>query len=102
MSEFGSDPGIHIAPWEKTFGKVLTPFEDFIHQETSGSILLILCTVVALALANSPLAHDYEALLHTHIVVSIGTVDSGSHFPSLDKRWIDGVVLFCGGAGNKT
>ena len=71
MSDFGSDDRVNYAPWEKTFGKVLTPFEDFIHQETAGSIVLIICTGVALFLANSPFAHGYEAFLHTHLVVSL-------------------------------
>ena len=72
MSDFRNDPEVHFAPWEKIFGKVLTPFEDFIHKETSGSIILIVCTGAALILANSPLPDDYQALLHTHIVFHIG------------------------------
>ena len=89
MSDFGSDHGVHHAPWEKTFGRVLTPFEDFIHQETSGSIVLIVCALAALILANSPLSHGYQALLHTHIVLSIGpwTLDHTFH------HWInDGLM----------
>ena len=89
MSEFRSDPGGHFAPWEKIFGKVLTPFEDFIHKETAGSVILIVCTAAALILANSPLSDDYQALIHTHIVFRIGpwTLDYSLH------HWInDGLM----------
>jgi len=30
---------IYIAPWEKAFGRVLTPLEDFIHRQTTSAIL---------------------------------------------------------------
>jgi NhaA family Na+:H+ antiporter len=47
-------------------------FEWFVHSEVVGSLLLLACTVVALALANSPLAGAYDQLLHTKIGVSWG------------------------------
>ncbi len=65
-------PEGHYAPWEKTFGRILTPFEEFIHQETAGGIVLIVCTTIALILANSPLAESYGNLLHTQITLSVG------------------------------
>lgn len=45
-----------LAPWEKVFDRFATPFERFIHQETASGVLLLVSTVMALALANSPLA----------------------------------------------
>ena len=54
------EDGVYIAPWERAFTKVLTPFEEFIHAETSSGILLMFCTAVALVLANSPMAPVYE------------------------------------------
>ncbi|MGB0721396.1 MAG: Na+/H+ antiporter NhaA [Gammaproteobacteria bacterium] len=57
---------------EKKFNRVLTPFEEFIHDETAGGIVLMVCTVVALVLANSPLAEAYQHILHTPITVSVG------------------------------
>ncbi|NIR32392.1 MAG: Na+/H+ antiporter NhaA [Gammaproteobacteria bacterium] len=82
-------PDSHYAPWELAFGRILTPFEEFIHQETAGSMVLIACTVLALAAANSPLSDTYEALLHTHLVITLGswTLDHTLH------HWInDGLM----------
>ena len=47
-------------------------FEWFVHSEVTGSILLLGCTVLALAWANSPWADTYFDLLHTYIGVSWG------------------------------
>ncbi len=43
--------------------RVLIPFHEFIRDQTTGSILLILCTVIALLIANSPYAQQYENLI---------------------------------------
>ncbi len=61
-----------LAPWEQAFDKVLSPFDEFIHHETTAGYLLMASTVVALILANSPLAHGYEAVLHTSLGFSLG------------------------------
>ena len=47
-------------------------FQRFFHSEVSGSILLMLFTVVALAWANSPRADLYEAMLHAPLGVTVG------------------------------
>jgi len=47
-------------------------FQEFFHSEATGSILLLIATVLALLLANSPWADVYFALLHTEIAVHIG------------------------------
>ena len=28
--------GVYLAPWEKSFDKILTPFEEFIHRQTTS------------------------------------------------------------------
>ncbi|VAW65071.1 Na+/H+ antiporter NhaA type [hydrothermal vent metagenome] len=60
------------APWEKSFDKVLTPFEEFIHRETTSGLLLMAMAVVALILANSPFADAYLHIIHTEISVNTG------------------------------
>ncbi len=60
------------APWEKTFSKIITPFEEFISNQTAGGIILMICTVIALLLANSPLAGAYFAVIETPISFAIG------------------------------
>ncbi len=61
------------APWEKAFKKVSTPFEEFLHAQTTTGLILMLMTVVALVLANSPLAEGYAHLFHTKIEFVVGS-----------------------------
>ncbi len=60
------------APWEKAFKKVSTPFEHFLHAETTTGLVLMFTTVIALILANSPLAEAYMHLFHMKIDFNIG------------------------------
>lgn len=47
---------------------------DFIKHESFGGVLLILCAMAALIVANSPLHHWYENLLHhTTGIVGVGS-----------------------------
>lgn len=71
----GSRPGVYHAPWERSFSKVVTPFEEFIKNQTTASIILMVCLVIALLLANSPLAGIYQQIVHLPISLTIG--DSG-------------------------
>lgn len=64
--------GVFHAPWEKSFGKILTPFEEFVHRETTGGLLLMATAILALVLANSALAEMYQHLLHRPIGINIG------------------------------
>jgi NhaA family Na+:H+ antiporter len=76
---------------KETIEKLLKPLNEFLHQEASGGILLIIFTVVALAWANSPWFESYHHLWHTHIVLAIGnfiTFDYSIH------HWInDGLMV---------
>jgi Na+:H+ antiporter, NhaA family len=44
-----------------------TTFQRFIESEASGGVVLMASAVLGLAMANSPLAPDYEAILHAPI-----------------------------------
>ena len=55
------------APWEKAFKSVATPFEHFLHAQTTTGLILIFMTVLALLLANSPLAEAYAHFFHMTI-----------------------------------
>lgn len=59
------------APWEKTFQKVATPLEHFIHAQTTTGIVLIFMTIVALLLANSPLYEYYYDIFHLKISFNV-------------------------------
>ncbi len=61
------------APWERHLTHIVTPIDEFIHKETSGGMLLMLFTVIALVWANSPFAEHYQHLLHTHLDIHLGS-----------------------------
>ena len=61
------------APWEKAFNKISTPFEHFIHAQTTTGLVLMFMTVVALILANSPFAEGYLHFFHTKVDLTVGT-----------------------------
>ena len=61
-------------PFAKTFKKALTPLDDFIHQETSSGILLMICAVSAIVIANSPLFPMYDKILHTQVSIGFGNM----------------------------
>ena len=52
--------------------RIVRPFQDFAHKQSSGGILLILATAVALLWANSPWGESYSALWHTKLTVGLG------------------------------
>jgi len=60
------------APWEKAFNRISTPFEHFIHSQTTTGLVLMLMTLIALILANSPLQQVYSHLFHTQIDFNVG------------------------------
>ena len=62
----------NLQPWERVFNRVKTPFEDFIHEETTSGFLLMACTVVAMFMANSFLYPAYAHVLHTELAFSLG------------------------------
>ena len=81
--------GIYHAPWEKAFDRVLTPLEEFIHRQTTSGVLLMICAVIALVVANSPWYAGYEKLLHKPI--SIGF--SEAVFSLSIHHWINELLM---------
>ncbi|MEA3383084.1 MAG: Na+/H+ antiporter NhaA [Campylobacterota bacterium] len=61
------------APWEKAFKRVATPFEHFLHAQTTTGLVLMCMTVLALVLANSPLSETYAHFFHMKIDLNIGS-----------------------------
>ena len=72
MEDNTNKEGVFLAPWEKSFSKILTPFDEFIHRQTTSGMLLMGTAVIALILANGPLAVAYEHFIHTYIGISVG------------------------------
>ena len=54
-------------------GKVLKPLRDFLRLEATGGLFLMVTAVLALVVANSPLAIYYAALLDIPLEIRIGT-----------------------------
>ena len=72
-TDIRNPPDIRVlAPWERVFDKFTTPLEHFVRQESAGGILLLVCLVLALLFANSPLAATYHHLLATPIQIGWG------------------------------
>lgn len=74
---------------EEPIGRLVTPLARFLHVEAAGGAVLLVATVFALVLANSPLSEAYLAIWKTHFQIGIGSF-------SLDhslKHWInDGLM----------
>ncbi|MEH6649620.1 MAG: Na+/H+ antiporter NhaA [Motiliproteus sp.] len=60
------------APWENSFDRVLTPLDEFIKRQTTSGMLLMLCAVIALVVANSPWSDSYQHLIHTPLSIGAG------------------------------
>ena len=77
------------APWEKAFNKISTPFEHFIHAQTTTGIILMFMTVLALILANTPLTETYSYFFHAKVDLSVDTWE----FSHTIHHWInDGLM----------
>jgi NhaA family Na+:H+ antiporter len=69
--------------------RILGAFERFVHSEVSGSVVLIACTLLALAWANSPAAPSYFALAHTKLGVSWGD----AKFALSLQHWVNDALM---------
>ena len=66
-----------------------TIFERFLHSQTSGSIVLILATIIAVGWANSPWSNLYYTLAH----LDIGTSFAGKQYSLSLDHWVkDGLM----------
>ena len=60
-------------PLENLFGHILSPFERFLQRTTSGGIILMGTTLVALVLANTPWGDFVHHLWEQPLQVGIGS-----------------------------
>lgn len=63
---------VHIQDDRPVIEKMLLPFNQFVKIESSGGVVLILCTIVALIWANSPFAYFYETFKNIPLTVGVG------------------------------
>lgn len=77
------------APWEKTFQRIVTPLEHFLHAQTTTGLVLVFMTILALVLANSPLSESYLHFFHMYIDFNVGSWKLSHSF----HHWInDGLM----------
>jgi len=73
------------------FKKAATAFEEFINSQAFGGLVLIVCTVIALILANAPIAEHYLAANHS----VFGFYFNGLKFEKTVQHWVnDGLMTF--------
>jgi len=61
----------YIPPKNTPVAALVRPFQKFARSETSGGIVLLACTLVALVWANSPWAQSYTALWHIRFSIGL-------------------------------
>lgn len=59
-------------PTERAGQLLVRPFQLFVRRQVSGSVLLLLCVVVALIWANSPWELAYDEMLHEPFGLTFG------------------------------
>jgi len=69
MSERGTIEKSRTRPIEV----ILSPLQRFLRLQAAGGVLLLVCTVLALAWANSPFAGSYQSLWHIQCTIGFGT-----------------------------
>src|SRR5215510_10246193 len=57
--------------------RITRPLARFLQIESASGIVLLICTVIALALANSPAADAYHKFWHTPVHLEIGDIKLG-------------------------
>lgn len=79
----------HIAPWERAFDRVLTPLDEFIHRQTTSGVLLMICALAALYIANSQWSEAYHHLLEMTFTIGV----EGFQLSKSVHHWInDGLM----------
>lgn len=68
VTEIAPLPSVPIA-------RIAEPLTYFLHIESASGILLLLCTLVALVLANSPLSQDFLAFWQTPLGLVLGSFE---------------------------
>jgi NhaA family Na+:H+ antiporter len=54
--------------------RILQPFAQFTHAASSGGIVLLVCTAIALAWANSPWSESYHHLWEVKVALNAGPI----------------------------
>ena len=74
--------------------RVLAPFQRFVQTESASGLVLLACTVLALAWANSRWAGSYEQLWETELTVRLGPLTGHSTLHHLINDGLMAVFFF--------
>jgi len=74
---------------ERRFEQVLSPFQRFIQDQTTSSMMLIICTLVALLIANSEFSELYDQVVEMELGLLLG----GEQFAMSLHHWINDALM---------
>ncbi len=57
---------------DRPIQRLQRPLMAFMHIESAGGVVLLICTAIALIAANSPYAEAYEAFWHHEVRIAVG------------------------------
>ncbi|MEN6374310.1 MAG: Na+/H+ antiporter NhaA [Smithella sp.] len=78
-------------PLEKLFGNIISPFERFLRETTSGGITLVVVTICTILISNSPWGQEFQHFWESSLGI---TIDSWFLNRSL-REWInEGLMAF--------
>lgn len=69
--------------------RLLAPFREFAQTSSAGGLVLIACTALALAWANSPVSDSYDALWDTKLTIGVG----GIAWTDSVRHWINDALM---------
>lgn len=58
---------------KQTIRNLAEPFLSFLRWESSSGVILLACAVLAMVLANSAVADEYEHILHLPLAIGVGS-----------------------------
>lgn len=71
--------------------RMLSPLFEFLKDSRAVGIVLIICTIISMVLANSPLQQQYLSLWEMPLEVPI----NGAHLPHSLLHWINDGLMVC-------
>jgi NhaA family Na+:H+ antiporter len=74
--------------------RLMRPLAAFLKIESASGILLVICTMAALAIANSPASHSWETFWHTDIRLVAGSWELGSSLTELINDGLMTIFFF--------
>lgn len=75
MSKSNNTTGVDTDFYPGSKLRIMDTLTEFMHDEISGSVILLVATIAAMLLANSPLSHEYFEFWEMEIVFSLGAFE---------------------------